>query len=56
MVVLSDRRWPEFGAGDRGSYNPRLRAWITEHYDQPLTTAANIVRYTVLRKHLPYLP
>jgi hypothetical protein len=52
IVVLSDRRWPEFGAGDLGSYNPRLHAWIAEHYDRPFTTAANIVRYTVLGRHL----
>jgi hypothetical protein len=56
LVVLTDRRWPEFGAGDFGTYNPRLRAWIADEYDRPWTTAPNIVRYTVLGRHLCELP
>jgi hypothetical protein len=56
LVVLTDRRWPEFGAGDLGSYNPRLRAWIAEEYDRPFTTAPNVVRYTVLGPHRCELP
>ena len=48
LVVLSDRRWPEFGAGDLGSYNPLLRAWIDREYEPVLTTAPHIVRYTIL--------
>jgi hypothetical protein len=47
LVVLTDRRWPEFGADDLGSYNPLLRAWVEREYRPVLTTAPNIVRYTV---------
>lgn len=47
LVVLTDRRWPEFGAGDLGSYNPVLRAWIERGYVPMLTTAPSLVRYTV---------
>ena len=47
LVVLTDRRWPEFGAEDLGSYNPTLRAWIDREYEPVLTTAPNIVRYTI---------
>ena len=53
LLILSDRRWPEFGAGDLGSYNPTLRAWIDREYEPVLTTAPNIVRYTIFRKRLP---
>jgi hypothetical protein len=49
LVVLSNRRWPEFGAGALGTYAPRLRAWIDRHYAPVLTTPPNVVvRYTVL--------
>lgn len=56
LLILSDRRWPEFGAGDLGSYNPTLRRWIDDEYEPLLTTAPNIVRYTILTRRLCILP
>ena len=47
LIVLSDRRWPEFGAGDLASYNPTLHAWIEREYAPVLTTAPGVVRYTI---------
>lgn len=49
LIVVSSRRWPEFGAGALRTYNPVLRAWIDRAYAPVLTTPPNIViRYTVL--------
>jgi len=47
VIVLSNRRWPEFGAQALGSYNPLLRAWIEREYVPVLTTMPALVRYTV---------
>ena len=47
LIVLSDRRWPEFGAGDLGSYNPTLVAWVEREYEPVLITTPGVVRYRI---------
>jgi len=47
LIVLSDRRWPEFGAGDLGSYNPTLVDWVEREYEPVLITSPGVVRYRV---------
>lgn len=55
-IVLSNRRWPEFGAGALGTYAPRLRAWIDREYEPVLTTPPGLVRFTVLAPRAPAAP
>jgi hypothetical protein len=50
MVVVSSRRYPEFGVTDFASYSPGIMAHVRRAYPRVWRSGAGIVRYTVYEK------
>jgi hypothetical protein len=49
LLVLSPRRYPEFGTGALADYNPGLMAYIAANWVEAMATDGELVKYTVYR-------
>lgn len=53
LVVVSNRRYPEFRAGEFGSYCPDVMRWLEQHYVRVWTTGSSMIRYDVYAPATP---